>query len=306
MKVLNFGSANIDYIYDLAHFVQPGETIKSKTLTKNSGGKGLNQSIAVAKAGTNIYHAGCVGKSDGEYLMDILKKYNVNCDYIKLSDNLSGHAIIQVTDTGENSIILYSGANNEITEEYIDDVLSNFEDGDFCILQNEISNVDYIIEKAHQKNMCIFFNPSPFCDEILNYPLQYVDYLLLNEIEASQITKNDNVEEIITSLSEMFSDTKIVLTLGERGVVYSYKNERYSCGIFNIDVVDTTAAGDTFTGYFVSSVIKGYSVDKALETASCASAIAVSKKGAAQSIPFFDDVQNFLKTNKPKDFNIEK
>lgn len=304
MKILNFGSANIDYIYELNHFVQPGETIKSNIMKKNAGGKGLNQSIAISNAGLKVYHAGYVGANDGEFLLDTLKKYHVDCEYIKSINDVSGHAIIQVSKTGENCIILCSGANNMIEKDYINSVFSNFDNGDYCVLQNEINNIEHIITKAHEKNMHIMFNPSPFCEKILSYPLQYVEYLILNEVEASQITKNNNIKDMIVKLSNMFTNMKIILTLGQNGVVYHYKDTQYCCGIYSTNVVDTTAAGDTFTGYFLSSIIKNISIEDCLKIASAAAAITVSKKGAAQTIPIFSDVEEFMKNNKLNKFNF--
>lgn len=165
MKILNFGSCNIDYVYYLDHIVGVGETETTYKLETFPGGKGLNQSIAVAKAGVKICHAGCVG-CDSSMLTDILFENGIDIFYLSKTHKKTGHAIIQVSSEGENSIFLYPGSNEMITKNYIDLVLENFGRDDIILLQNEISNVDYIVEKAYQKKMCIILNPSPFNEKI--------------------------------------------------------------------------------------------------------------------------------------------
>ena len=158
MKILNFGSCNIDYVYSLDHIVAIGETETTNKLEIFPGGKGLNQSIAVAKAGLKIYHAGCVG-ANSSMLTDILSENNVDISYLKKSDESTGHAIIQVDRKGENSIFLYPGTNEMITKDYIDFVLENFVCEDIVLLQNEISNIDYIVEKAYKKRCVLYSTP---------------------------------------------------------------------------------------------------------------------------------------------------
>ena len=138
-KVINFGSLNIDKVYQLPHIVRPGETISSTDYNIWCGGKGGNQSIALARAGAAVSHAGCVG-NDGVMLTDNLRENGVNTDFIKISDKPSGHAIIQVDEQGENSIILYPGANCTLTPEQVDSVIASAEPGAFMLLQNVICN----------------------------------------------------------------------------------------------------------------------------------------------------------------------
>ena len=186
MKILNFGSCNIDYVYSLHHIVKIGETETTHTLETFPGGKGLNQSIAVSRAGAKIYHAGCVG-NDSKMLTDILQKNGVDISYLKTVDTKNGHAVIQVSSKGENSIFLYPGSNEMITKEYVDTVLDKFDAGDIIILQNEINNVDYIVEKAYQKGMCIILNPSPFNEKIHKINFNMLSYIVINEVELTEI-----------------------------------------------------------------------------------------------------------------------
>ena len=297
MKILNFGSCNIDYVYNVDHIVIPGETLPSTSLELFPGGKGLNQSIAVARAGGEIYHAGCIGE-DGEMLRDVLMGDGVDISLLKTRKGQSGHAIIQLSSEGQNSILLYSGANGSITEDFIDEVLGNFERGDFIILQNEINNIELIIEKASRKGMRIVFNPAPFSENLKNIDYNNLSYLILNEIEARGLGEKDSPEENLKELKSLYPDTNIVLTIGEKGCIYSDSYVTFDHPAFSIDVVDTTAAGDTFIGYFIAEISKGVSTTDAIKTATGASALTVSKKGASTSIPFATDVVNALKNLK--------
>lgn len=284
MKILNFGSLNIDYVYAVEHMAAPGETLASSGMNVFCGGKGLNQSIALAKAGAPVYHAGLVGE-EGAPLLEACRESGVNVKYIRTISGRSGHTIIQVDRDGQNCIILYGGANRSITKEYVDEVLEDFGAGDMILLQNEVNLPDYIIDSAYAKKMTVVLNPSPYDSALENCDLGKVSMLLLNEIEGEQITGEKAPENILERLREFYPETKIVLTLGKNGAVYQYKDERYYQDIYKVKAVDTTAAGDTFTGYFISSAMEGMSVPEGLALAAKASAIAVSRKGAADSIP---------------------
>lgn len=289
MKILNFGSCNVDYVYSLDHIVRVGETEATYRRDVFAGGKGLNQSIAIARAGAEVYHAGCIG-SDGEMLKDILCDSGVDVSYLRTVDAPNGHAIIQVSDKGENSIFLYGGSNEMITESFVDEVLSDFEKGDIIVLQNEINDVDYIVRKAYEKGMSVILNPSPFNEKISKIDFEMISYLILNEVEAGEITRAQTPEESLVFFKKNYPSLKIMLTLGEKGCVFMDGECQIWQPSFKVDVVDTTAAGDTFTGYFVSEVAKGTPYATVLKIASAASAIAVSRNGAAPSIPLCDEV----------------
>ena len=289
MKALNFGSLNLDFVYAVSHFVRPGETISSKGLHINCGGKGLNQSIALSKAGIPVYHAGKVG-CDGTALTDYLASNGVDISYVFTSKERTGNAMIQVDEDGQNSIILYGGANLDIDEEMIDSVLSNFGQGDYLLLQNEINNLSYLMEKAHQAGMKIIFNPSPADESIASLPLSYVSIFLLNEVEGELLTGHHSPTDILSNLHSQFPNSSIVLTLGSKGVYYMDSERTYHHGIFKTDVLDTTAAGDTFTGFFLAAMMQHMSPQDALRQATMASSIAVSRVGAATSIPTKEEV----------------
>ena len=298
MKVLCFGSLNIDYTYKVPHFVKKGETLASERLQVFGGGKGLNQSVALAKAGTEVYHAGSIGQ-DGMFLLDMLKDAGANTDFVKILDTVrTGNAIIQNDKSGDNCIILYGGANQAITCEQVDEVMSHFESGDYLVLQNEINELGYIVEKAHEKGMIIVLNPSPMNEKILALPLDVINYFILNEVEAAQILgKEDKGEEsweqIADDLLKKFPQATIVLTMGSEGSVFKNQKETVCQSIYKVQAVDTTAAGDTFSGYFIGGILGGLSAKEAMDQASKASAIAVTRKGAAPSIPVLAEVQNY-------------
>jgi len=288
-RILNIGSINIDYVYTVPHFVRAGETLSAASRQIFPGGKGMNQSIALARAGGDVTHAGMIG-SDGAYLLDILKDAGVHTGLIVQSPGATGHTVIQVTPQGQNCILLYPGANRELDEAFIDTALARFTQGDILILQNEVSCVPYAMKAAKAKGMNIAFNPSPFGAEILDYPLSLVDWWLLNEIEGSALTGKNTPHDMLDVMGSMYPGGVIVLTLGEEGVICRSNGDTFSHGSYPVKVLDTTAAGDTFTGYFISSVAEGKEIEEALKLASVAASISVSRQGAAVSIPFWDEV----------------
>ena len=296
MKILNFGSLNIDIFFRVEEIVKPGETISAKSIEKRPGGKGLNQSVALAKSFDKVYHAGSVG-GDGLYLIDYLKKENVDTKYIKQSEKLTGNAIIQVDDKGENSIVLYKGANFDNDEEFIDKVLDDFGENDVLVLQNEINSMKYLIDRAYEKNMKIVLNPSPITDRIKEFDYEKIDLILVNEHEAASISRKKTNDEKIAYFKNTYPNLRVVMTLGSKGSIFIAKDEKIKQDSFKVKALDTTGAGDTFTGYFVSYFYQGKDVKEAMEIASKASALSVTKKGASISIPSLDDVKNFERSD---------
>lgn len=291
MKVLNFGSLNLDYTYQVETILIPGETQASKSREIFCGGKGLNQSIALAKAGVPVYHAGMIGE-EGEILLETCRENGVNTEFIRKIDGPSGHTIIQVDKDGQNCILLYGGANRSITREFVDEVLGAFDSGDIILLQNEINELPYIIDRAYEKKMRIFLNPSPYDHGLDSCDLTKISLFLVNEIEGYQITGEKEPGKILEKMKRLYPSAKLLLTLGGEGSVYQDGTGIYRQGIYRVKAADTTAAGDTFTGYFISSVIDGLPVKEGLDLAARASAIAVSRPGASASIPLREEVLN--------------
>ena len=295
-KILNFGSLNIDKVYTLDHIVNEGETIPAISYNEGMGGKGLNQSIALKRAGADFIHAGFVGEDDGDILLDYMAENEINFLVEKVSGN-SGHAIIQVDKDANNSIIVEAGANKKIDKSYIDQVLAEFEEGDYILLQNEISNLPYIVDLASKRKMRIFLNPSPVDQTIKTIDFNKIDTLILNETEACDLSGCESSDKIINYFRDKYKDLRLLLTLGKNGGIYSSKDTKIKFASFKTKAIDTTGAGDTFLGYFLASISKGEDVEKSLKLASLAASLACSKKGAAISIPSLKKVEAYAKDN---------
>ncbi len=299
MKIVNIGSCNIDYVYTLDHIVSPGETENSQRMDVFPGGKGLNQSIAAARAGGDVFHAGCVG-NDAALLTDILKETGVDISFLETVDVKNGCAIIQVSRTGENAIFLHAGSNDMVNRPLIDRVLASFSAGDLLLLQNEISNVPYIVDRAHEQGLRIIFNPSPINKQIRAVALEKLDYIILNEREAQALADTNNADEALEMLRNRFPTLGIVQTLGEKGCLFAQGEQTLFQSAFQVEAVDTTAAGDTFAGYFAAGLARGDEIPVILQQATAAAAIAVSRRGAAPSIPLRDTVLRALPTLVPR------
>ena len=293
MKILNFGSLNIDYVYRVAHILQPGETLKAGEMEVFPGGKGLNQSIAAARAGAEVYHAGMVGADDGGFLLDVCRENHVNTDYIRRAEGKSGHTIIQVDDNAQNSILLYGGGNRKITEDFIGEVLAGFGKGDILVLQNEINLLDVVIDRAYEKEMKIVLNPSPFDEGLDGCDLSKVSVFLVNEIEAGLLAGENGEDgaKLVDKILKKYPEAQAVVTMGAQGAFYGQGSFRHFQRSFPVKAVDTTAAGDTFTGYFVYGMMKGEAIEVIMERAAMAAAVAVSRKGAVPSIPKREEIK---------------
>ena len=289
MKVYNFGSLNVDYVYSVDHFVEAGETISSNKLEIHPGGKGLNQSVALARAGAEVVHGALVGDG-GEFLAETLKNSGVDVSKLKRVAGSPGHAIIQVNRNGENCIMIYPGTNRALDDGYVEDFLSDAERGDILLMQNETNCIDAAIRIAKEKGMKIAFNPSP-CDEgILKLPLDLVDIWFCNETEGRILFGSDEPDVICESFQKERPDSVLILTLGENGSVYCGPDATFNQSAYKAKAVDTTAAGDTFTGYFLASLCRGVTPQDSMDIASRASAITVSRMGASSSIPYLKEV----------------
>lgn len=297
MKIINLGSLNIDKVYSVPHFVQEGETISSQKLENFCGGKGLNQSLALARAGAQVSHVGAVGQDGGE-LLAMLAQAGVDTTAVLTSPGPSGHAVIQVNPSGHNCIIVTAGANAQITPTMIDASILQSQPGDWFLAQNETSCVSYGFEQARAAGLKVAFNPSPIDQALLEYPLDLVDLFVLNEGEGAHLAglaEDADPELILEKLQARYPEAAFALTLGSKGALCAAKGERLHQGIFPVKAVDTTAAGDTFCGFFLAAYTSGMPLEEALRLASAAAAIAVSRPGAGPSIPVLKEVYEFLK-----------
>lgn len=296
MAVINFGSINIDHVYQVDHFVQPGETLSSIDYQQLLGGKGANQSIALAKAGSEVRHVGRIHEHDAHFKQAMIKQ-GVDCKFVQCSDTPTGHAIIQVAKTGENAIVLFGGANLEIDNKDVLRALGEANPGDWVLTQNETSAIDQALIQAKELELKVAFNPAPMTDSVKHLPHDCIDLLIVNEVEAAEIAGVTDVDKIEQYFRRDWPHAEVLITLGKQGVRMLLKEETLNVPAFVVDAIDTTAAGDTFIGYFLSAYSNRQSPEDALKRACAASAITVTRCGAAQSIPNADEVDAFLTQN---------
>ncbi len=294
-KIFILGSLNMDLVITCPREIYQGETLHGSDFMTNRGGKGANQATACGKLGAEVYMGGCVGSdSFGAELIGGLKACGVNTEYIRAVDNVSsGVAVIIIIDH-DNRIILDSGANSMVTEEDIDSLFVTAEEGDIFLtqLENPIDIVGYALRSAKEKGLVTVLNPAP-CDVSVSKYLQSVDFFIPNENELAAFTGEGSVE---TGARKLFAIgvRNVIVTLGNKGYCFVNGKEFINEACIEMDVVDTTAAGDTFCGAFVTRLAVGDTVAQALRFANKAAAITVTRRGAAQSIPTLDEVKKIF------------
>jgi ribokinase len=296
MRVLNFGSLNVDHVYRVAHIARPGETVAGTAYHRFAGGKGANQSVALARAGAPVAHAGSVG-AESLWLRDRLAAEGVDVGDIRVSDGPGGHALIQVDDSGQNSIVLFSGANASIGPDHVEAALSRLRRGDILLLQNEINATPALLTAGRAAGLRVVFNPAPMSAAVLRYPLDGVGLLIVNEHEAAALGGGTEVESWLAGLAQRLPQADLCLTLGAEGAIYQKAGgPRWQCPAPRVRAVDTTAAGDTFIGFFLAAVLQGASEPAALTAACRAAAVSVTRAGAMDSIPRPAEVEALFAT----------
>ncbi|GAB4123316.1 MAG: ribokinase [Wenzhouxiangellaceae bacterium] len=284
MRIFNFGSLNIDHVYRVSELVPPGATITAQEYRQFCGGKGLNQSIALARAGASVVHVGVIGH-DGELLLQALRDDSVDTGMVRRIDSASGHAVIQVSDSGDNAIIVHPGANQMLSEAQIDAALQQASPGDWVLCQNETSGVEYLLHKASAAGLHIACNPAPMTPAACDYPYHLLDLLLVNQTEAETITGCSDHQAVLEGLQQLCPNGIIVLTLGARGALACRHGQWLQQPAQQVKVIDSTAAGDTFCGYFLYALSQNKPLQQCLQQASEAAAACVQQAGAAESIP---------------------
>lgn len=285
MAIFNLGSINADIFYRLPHLVEPGETLAATSVYEGLGGKGANMSVAAARAGAKVHHIGAVG-SDGLWAIDRLAQYGVETQHIVTVQAKTGHAIIMIDDAGENAIVLHPGANHALLETGIANALSNGSAGDTLLLQNETNCQRYTASWAASYGMRVAYAAAPFDANAVQSVLPYLDFLILNEFEAEQLLAETGMKPSALDVDD------VIVTLGSKGCTY-FNNRAGTESQFSapkVTPVDTTGAGDTFTGYVLAALDRGKSIEFAIEVASRAAAIMVTREGTADVIPTLAEV----------------
>jgi ribokinase len=288
--ILNFGSINIDHIYRVPHFVRPGETLASSSLDIALGGKGANQSVAIARAGGKVKHIGRACKSDS-WVFEYLQTCGVDISNVERVEEPSGHAIIQLDQHGENAIILHGGANQSFQLRDLATLISNSHAGDYLLAQNECNGLPEIIEMALEAGLKVVLNPAPMTDSIRALPLHRLDTLIVNQGEAQALSEKTHIDDVVEALAKSLPHTRVVVTLGSKGAILIANGSVTTVPAVAATVVDTTAAGDTFVGYFLSALVDGLADLTALERACKAAALSVQTLGAIPSIPNIDQLR---------------
>ncbi|MFW6345759.1 MAG: PfkB family carbohydrate kinase, partial [Halomonas sp.] len=256
-----------------------------------------NQSLAMARAGGTLCHWGRLNRQDG-WARDTLARAGVDVSEVALVDDPSGHAIIQVDDRGENAIILFAGANHGFASAALATLLAGTAPGDWLLLQNECNGLAQIIPRAADHGLRIAFNPAPMSEAVRNLPLSRCQLLFVNRREAAQLTglpATSDVGVLLDGLAQILPSCEVVLTLGGEGAWYQHGDQRLHQPALPVAAVDTTAAGDTFIGYYLAALQTGHPVAECLRRAATAAALGVQRPGAAESIPHGDEVERALR-----------
>ncbi|WP_170786170.1 ribokinase [Ruegeria lacuscaerulensis] len=284
MTIWNLGSINADMIYDVPHLPGPGETLSANRLDRFLGGKGANMSVASARAGARIAHIGAVG-FDGRWARDRLTEYGVDTRYIAQVDMPTGHAIIAVDSEGENNIILFQGSNHAISQDQLGQALSSASKGDLLVMQNETNMQVEAAKMGRELGLTVCYAAAPFQADSVQAVLPFLDFLILNAVEAEQL--REATGQSVTDLQI----EHVIVTLGAEGARYYHRGEVSDFPAHKVHAVDTTGAGDTFTGYVLAGMDRGMPMAQAITQANRAAALMVTRHGTADVIPDLKDVR---------------
>lgn len=287
MTIWNLGSINADFIYSVPHLPRSGETLAATDLRRFLGGKGANMSVAAARAAAHVCHVGAVGQ-DGRWAVDRLLEYGVDTRHIAETDCATGHAIIAVDPHGENQIILHPGANRAISQDTIGLALAQAQSGDILLIQNETNAQVDAAKLGSELGLMVCYAAAPYETQAVSDVLPFLDFLILNEVEAQQLKAETGTD------ADALPVTNIVITLGAKGSrwINSESGRVQDFPAIPVKVVDTTGAGDTFTGYIVAGLDRGMPMEQAIQQATRAAALMVTRRGTADVIPDLKDLQD--------------
>lgn len=287
MAIWNLGSINIDHFYAVPHIPAPGETLAATGYDTGLGGKGANMAVASARAGSVTHLIAATGP-DGRWARDRVMEYGVDTRFVAQVQSPTGHALISIAADGENAITLFAGANHQIEAKDISRALSQAQTGDWLLMQNETMLQRDAAQLAKTLGLKVAYAAAPFDAEATKSVLPFLDFLILNEVEASQL------ETSLNRRLETFEIPDIIVTLGANGAKHITPLGARSYPAIPVEPVDTTGAGDTFTGYVLSGLDRGLSMPQSIRLASFAAALMVTRHGTADVIPDLSEVQAMM------------
>lgn len=293
------GSLNMDLVVNVDTMPKPGQTIIGSNFKEVPGGKGANQAVAMARLNGNVSMIGKVGEDGfGQTLINSLKNDKVDTTYIQTSKGATGVALITVDKNAQNSIVVSPGANFEVKEDDIDNNIEAIKNSDIVVLQLEtpLNTIKYALNKAKELNKYTILNPAPAVkldDEII----KNVDLLTPNETELEIISGvSIETEEDIQKAAQIMIEKgvkELIVTLGSKGSLYINKEKSMFKKAYKVEAVDTTAAGDSYTGALAVALSQDKNIEDAMDFASKVGALSVLKEGAQSSLPTLEDVKNF-------------
>lgn len=294
-KLVNLGSLCVDNVYGVPNITSAGETVASRSHAVFPGGKGLNQSLAAARAGASVVHVGCIG-ADGHWLREELANAGVDVGLVREVDTPSGHAVIQVNARGENAIVIAGGANRILTEADREAAFARCGPRDWLLLQNEINDLEEVLAAVRVAGCRVAFNVAPVDGREQAYDLAGVDLLILNEVEAAALAGVPEPDAALEILCTRYLSCDVVVTLGRDGLRHGRGAARMCLDAFPADAIDETAAGDAFVGYLMAALLEERPMQEALVAGSAAGSLAVTRAGAASSIPRRQEVLALART----------
>ncbi|MEE4237823.1 MAG: ribokinase [Anderseniella sp.] len=286
MAIYNLGSINADLLYAVPHLPRPGETLASTAFQRGLGGKGANMSVAASRGAARVVHMGAVG-ADGRWARDLLTEYGVDTRHIAVVDQVTGHAVILLDPGGENTIIINYGANHAIDQNQIGLALSEASPGDILLMQNETTQQTFSAETGSDLGLRVVYAAAPFNADAVQSVLPYLDMLILNAIEAQQL------EQALGEAPGDLGLADVIVTLGAQGCRWfqGASGQVLDFPALPVTSVDTTGAGDTFTGYLLAGLDRGMPMEQAIGLATKAAALMVTRVGTADVIPDLLEIQ---------------
>lgn len=286
MAIWNLGSINADIVYSVPHIPAPGETLSSTNRQTFLGGKGTNMSVAAARAGAHVRHIGAVGE-DGQWAIDRLLEYGVDTRNIAMLETETAQAIIMVDPHGENAIVLHPGANAEIPQATLQAAMAEASTGDWLVIQNETNLQRTAAAMGKKLGLQVAYAAAPFDAARVQAVLPHLDFLILNAVEAAQL------QEATGQAARDLPVRDVIVTLGADGADWYSSAGKQHFSAIKVEPVDTTGAGDTFTGYVLAGLDRGMPMAQAIGLATKAGALMVTRHGTADVIPDLSEVLAF-------------